>query len=105
MCLMPTEQQLLSAYELANKIVEQSLIFRESGEGALVDKAWAYSNAENARRQAAENRAVLIGAVKTLPPELAEQLERATAKAYTMCEDFAKEYDEYRARRAGSEAV
>lgn len=102
---MPTEQQLLSAYEFANKIVEQSAIFREKGKNVLVDKAWAYSNAESARRQAAKNRAALIGTVKTYPPELEEQLKEATDKAHTMCEEFANEFDAYRARRPGADSL
>jgi hypothetical protein len=95
---MPTTEQLLSAYQLANEIVEQGSVLRASGEYGLVEKAWAYSNAENARRQEEHNQRVAMKVMKSYPIVLAEQLERTTAKANETCEDFSNEYDAYRKR-------
>jgi hypothetical protein len=57
---MQPSKELLSAYEIANRIVGESAVYREKGESDLVDRAWEYSNAESARRTAEQNRATSI---------------------------------------------
>jgi hypothetical protein len=101
---MQSTQELLSAYELANRIIEQASIYREAGESALLAKAWEYSNAENARRNAEQNLAVMISAGADCPGQLAESLEREKAKAFAACDAFAEEYDSYRERHLTSSA-
>jgi hypothetical protein len=103
---MDQTQELLNAEELANRIVSEAAIHRENGDSDLVDRAWEYSNAENAKRNAEQNRAVTIAAGADYPRQLAESCEHDKAKAFSACDAFVKEYEAVRAeRREPSEAV
>ena len=97
---MQSTPELFDAYELANKIVAEASSYRESGEFALVDLGWKYSNAESARRTAEQNRATMISAGTEYPRQLAESFEQARAKAFAACDAFVKEYDAFRKRKA-----
>ncbi len=97
---MDQTQELLNAYELANRIVDESRVYRENGESDLVDRAWEYSNAENAKRTAEQNRAMTIRAGTDYPRQLADFLEQDKAKAFAACDAFVKEYEDCRARRS-----
>jgi hypothetical protein len=96
---METHQELLSAYELANRIVAEAPIYRERGQADLLKLAWDCTNAENARLIASQNRATMMRDGVEYPRSLAEALERDTAKARVACEAFAIAYDSFREKR------
>ena len=97
---MQPSQERLNPYEWANRIVSESAIHRENGESVLVERAWEYSNAENAKRTAEHNRAMSISTGIEYPREMAESLERDKAKAFAACDAFVKEFDAFRKRQA-----
>jgi hypothetical protein len=91
---MQTSQELLSPYELANRIVAEAPGYREKFP-ALVERAREYADADNARRKAGEDLAESIR--KGRPHYFVESPERVKAKAYAACDAFVKEYDACRA--------
>ena len=97
---MGTKVELLSVYQIADRIVDESLAYRAAGELELVKKAWDCSNAEAARLNADRANAEIIRAGLPCPQEILQEHERATQRAHAACEEFAREYDAFRERHA-----
>jgi hypothetical protein len=83
---MPTIIELLDAYEIANRIVDEPVVYCEEGEFALVSKARELSLAKRAWDD-----------LRKMPVSDLGSPERA--KAFAACDAFAEEYDSYRQRR------
>jgi hypothetical protein len=96
--MQPT-QEPRDALLQANRIVDESRSYREEGESALVERAWEYSNAANARLNAEQNRAVSQMAGLGDQQSIVESLERAVAKEVATRDAFVKEFKGYLARR------
>jgi hypothetical protein len=82
---MPTSIELLDTYEIANRIVDESAVFSERGELALVSKARELTRAKSAWDD-----------LRKMPVNDLGSPERA--KAFAACDAFAAEYDSYRQR-------
>src|SRR5258706_6312245 len=96
--MQPT-QELKDALLQANRIVDEARSYREEGESALVERAWEYSNAANARLNAEQNRAVSQMAGLGDQQSIVESLERAVTKEVAALDTFVKEFKAYLVRR------
>lgn len=91
---MQQTQQVDDVLVLANRVVnDESAVHRANGRAALVDRAWEYSNAANARLIADQNRAAYkstgLGNLQTT----IEALERAFTEEQATRIAFVKEYE------------
>ena len=94
-------QERTSLPMLANRIVAESACYREAGEARLVEVAWKYSNASNARIQAARNLEFFLAIGLSGEQFLVQSLERATATELTAHDALVKEFESYLRRRKG----
>jgi hypothetical protein len=78
--------ELLDTYEIANRIVDESAVYCERGDFALVNKARELTQAKRAWDD-----------LRKMPVNDLGSPERA--KAFAACDAFAQEYDSYRQRR------
>jgi hypothetical protein len=82
---MPTIIELLDTYEIANRIVDESVVFSEHGEFVLVSKARELTEAKRA-----------WDTLRKMPVNDLESPERA--KAFAACDAFAEEFEAHRQR-------
>jgi hypothetical protein len=97
---MEPTHEIKGPLRLANMVVGESRIHRDNDRAALVDRAWEYTNAANARLNAERNHAAVRDAgLGNLQP-IVESLERETAKELAARDAFVKEYEACLGKRA-----
>jgi hypothetical protein len=102
---MEPTQEIEDPLRLANMVVDESRTHRDNGRAALVERAWEYTNAANARLNEEHTHAAVQAAGLGKLQPIVESLERATAKELSARDAFVKEYKERRAAvaaRAGT---
>jgi len=97
---MEPTQEIKDPLRLANMVVDESRIHRDNGRAALVERAWEYTNAANARLNAEQNQAAVQHAGLGIPQPVVESLERETAKELAARDAFVKEYKACLEKRA-----
>jgi hypothetical protein len=97
---MEATEEIKDPLRLAKLVINESCFHRDNGRAALVDRAWEYANAVNAKLSAEQNHAAVQDAGLGNLQLIVESLERETAKELVARNAFLKEYTACLEKRA-----